>query len=267
MADRVPPGSHPTAFGSPVVHPTSDTDKEPDPEPDPNPIRHPWLPGTETYIVQVAKDQIYRVPPPENAALVERYRNQVTKRSKRSPVLLCLGWLCVALLILAGLCSIVTVIFIITVRPGEPRFTVDQVHVKNSTAASPEYDFIMSLRNPSKSMSYSYEKDGAAFLSYNGINIAIGQTPELDQDSKTTSKIKFVMHGLKMVVPKHIAKALKGSKDDVALGLELEIRISAKAWGLDVNGMHITVNCDMTSKGLVKEPTIKTQSCKTRFRS
>ncbi|KAJ4796528.1 hypothetical protein LUZ62_047774 [Rhynchospora pubera] len=267
MADRVLPGSYSTAFGSPFVHPTSDTNKEPDPEPDPNTIRHPWLPSTETYIVQVAKDQIYRVPPPENAYLVERYRNQVTDRTKRSPVLVCLGWLCVSLLVLLVLFSIVSVIFFIIVRPGEPQFTVDQVHVKNSTAMSPEYDFIMSLSNPSKSMSYSFEKDGAAFLSYNGVNIAIGQTPELEQDSKSTSKINFVLHGLKIVVPKHIAKALKGSNDDLELELELEIRVSAKAWGLDVDGMHIAVNCDMTSQGLVKEPKIKTQSCKTRFRS
>ncbi|XP_066388582.1 NDR1/HIN1-like protein 13 [Miscanthus floridulus] len=33
-------------------------------------------PTHDTYVVQVQKDQIYRVPPPENAYLAERYRNE-----------------------------------------------------------------------------------------------------------------------------------------------------------------------------------------------
>lgn len=265
MADRVPPGPHSTAFGSPVVHPAAETDTKPDPEPDPNSNEHPWLPAPETYIVQVPKDQIYRVPPPENAVLVERYRNQVKTGSERSSVLTCLGWLCASLLTFVVLCLFIFVIFIATVRPGKPRFTVDEIHVKNPTTARPEYDFTVSVHNPSGSMSYSYEKDGTAVLSNHGVNIAHGKTPALNQDSKNTSKIKIVIKGLKMVVPKQIAKALKGSKDDVVLKLELAIRVSAKAWGLDINGNHITVSCDVTTKGLVKEPGIKTQSCKTQF--
>lgn len=267
MADRVPPGPHSTAFGSPVVHPAAEADTEPDPEPDPNSNEHPWLPAPETYIVQVPKDQIYRVPPPENAALVERYRNLGIKSTNRSPVLTCLGWLCASILTFIVLCLIIVVVFIVTVRPAKPRFTMDQVRIKNPTNGRPEYDFTMSVHNPSGSMSYLYEMDGTAILSYHGVNIAKGKTPALDQDSKNTSKVKIVMKGLKMVVPKQINKALKGSKDNVALKLDLEIGVSAKAWGLDLNGLHITVSCDVTSKGLVKEPGIKMQSCETQIRT
>jgi Late embryogenesis abundant protein len=267
MADRVLPGPHSTAFGSPVIHPAAEPGTEPDPEPDPNLNRHPWLPAPETYIVQVPKDQIYRVPPPENAVLVERYRNQVSKSTGRSPVLTCLGWLCASILTIILLCLIIFVAFIATVRPGKPRFAMDKVRVKNPTDARPEYDFTMSVRNPSASMSYSYEKDGTAVLSYGGVNIAKGKTPMLNQNSKNTTTVKIVTKGLKMVVPKKIAKALKGSKDNMQLKLMLEIGVSAKAWGLDLNGMHVTVSCDLTSKGLAKEPRIETQSCETQIKT
>jgi Late embryogenesis abundant protein len=267
MADRVLSGPQSTAFGSPIVHPAAEPSTEPDLEPDPNLSRHPWLPSPETYVVQVPKDQIYRVPPPENAALVERYRNQVSKSTGQSPVLTCLGWLCASILTVILLCLIIVVAFLATVRPGKPRLSMDQVRVKNPTDAQPEYDFTMSVRNPSAAMSYSYEKDGTAVLSYGGVNIAKGKTPVLSQNSKNTTTVKIVMEGLKIMVPKKIAKALKGSKENVPLKLELEMGVSAKAWGLDLNGMHVAVSCDLTSQGLVKQPRIKTQSCGTQIRT
>ncbi|RWW13302.1 hypothetical protein GW17_00022993 [Ensete ventricosum] len=57
-------------------------DRNPGPDPEPR---------LGTYVVRVPKDpQVYRVPPPENAKLAERYRNQNKSRRRGSP---CLKWI------------------------------------------------------------------------------------------------------------------------------------------------------------------------------
>ncbi|KAJ3673753.1 hypothetical protein LUZ60_005745 [Juncus effusus] len=266
MADRVPPGTELAAFGSPVIS-APEPAIEPDPEQDSHQNQHPWLPPPprETYIVQVPKEQIYRVPPPENAALVERYRNQVETRTRRAPPLLkCLAWFFFVLLLIVLLCAVIAVVFFVTVRPASPKFKVDKVYVTKSS--TPEYDFTLSTENPSGAMEFQFEKGGEATLTNRGVRIATGKTNGLDLDSKNMTAMKIALMGLKIVVPKEVGKALKGGKDSISLNLQLQIRVSGKAWGMQKGGMAMAVSCDITLKGLVKQAGIKSQKCKTDFR-
>ncbi|CAL9064530.1 unnamed protein product [Musa banksii] len=132
MVERVPPCTPPSPEPQPApsalldtVPVPADPNPGPGPDPDPNPSRR-----LGTYVVRVPKDQVYRVPPPENAKLAERYRNQNRSRRRGSPCLSCLKWILGVAFLVLLLIVAVTVIFFVVVRPGAPTFTVQRLFVE-----------------------------------------------------------------------------------------------------------------------------------------
>ncbi|CAL9073321.1 unnamed protein product [Musa textilis] len=86
MVERAPPSPEPQSAPSALLG-TVPAPADPNPLPDPNPS-----PRLGTYVVRVPKDQVYGVPPLENAKLAERYRNQSKSWRRGSPCLSCLKW-------------------------------------------------------------------------------------------------------------------------------------------------------------------------------
>lgn len=88
MADRVHPHTSPPASA--------------ESQPAPPPSEKPPSP-TGTYVIQIPKDQVYRVPPPENA---RRYANYNRRKTRRCGFCCCLCWLIGLLFILIVLLGI-----------------------------------------------------------------------------------------------------------------------------------------------------------------
>uniref|UniRef100_A0A9I9DA66 Uncharacterized protein n=1 Tax=Cucumis melo TaxID=3656 RepID=A0A9I9DA66_CUCME len=110
MADRV----HPTVDSPrPSTSSTlSDTTKPPSPPPG-------------TYVIQLPKDQIYRVPPPENAHRFQLYTRQ--NRRRRNPCRSCLFCLLAILILLIILLGITVAVFYLVVRPKSPNYSIDAI--------------------------------------------------------------------------------------------------------------------------------------------
>ncbi|XP_020105086.1 NDR1/HIN1-like protein 13 [Ananas comosus] len=280
MAERVPPASPPPGpHSSSLLSPSSRTvsfttivqqDPKADPNPNPNSYPNPAIAAaaaaTETYIVQVPKDQIYRVPPPENAYLVEHYRKQLSsRRRRRCPCFSFLKWLLIAALVLAVTFAISAIAFFAVVHPGAPKFTVDRVFVENPK--KPAYDVAMHAANPSARMGIVYEGGGKATLSHRGVNVAGGTTPGFQQGAQNTTRFRLVLSGSHAAPPKEIERGLKGSKEVVSLTLTVEFKVRAKISGIEIGGMSVGVTCDVKVHGLVKDVRIASQACKTNFRT
>ncbi|CAL9132081.1 unnamed protein product [Musa textilis] len=204
-----------------------------------------------TYVVQVPKDQIYRVPPPENAQLVEQYRNR-DKNERRSPCLGCLKWILSAVLLVLLLVTVITGVILVTVRPGSPTFTVQRLSVNssphNATKGSrpkAECDFTMRVRNPSKGMGFSYEAGGKTVVLHKGVRIAAGTTPALVQGPKNTTTFQLVLHGSNMLLPKVIDMSLKGSKDVIPLELAAEFTVKPRVGWVKLGATSMHVTCDV----------------------
>ena len=119
MAERALPPASPepdssavsTAFGSPL-----------------EPVAAA-APAHDTYVVHVQKDQIYRVPPPENAYLAERYRNARggggggAKKQEGPACSPCVARTLGALLLAALLLGAAVAIALVVLRPGVPSFS------------------------------------------------------------------------------------------------------------------------------------------------
>lgn len=87
-----------------------------------------------TYIIQIPKDQIYRVPPPENAEIVERYRNPVLtdQRGRRR----CVYWFLSIFFVVAFLVSVIVCVNHFTLRPKNPTFSVKHLDIKHPEPSS-----------------------------------------------------------------------------------------------------------------------------------
>lgn len=224
-----------------------------------------------TYVVQVPKDQIYRVPPPENAHLAEQYRNR-DKNERRSPCLGCLKWILGAVLLVLLLAIVITGVILVTVRPGSPTFTVQRLSVNSSPHTTtkgshpkPECDFTMRVRNPSKGMGFSYEAGGKTVVLHKGVHIAAGTTPALVQGPKNTTTFRLVLHGSNMLLTKVIDMSLKGSKDVIPLELAAEFTVKPRVGVVELGATSMYVTCDVRVRRLVKEARILSQECKTNL--
>ncbi|XP_062213546.1 NDR1/HIN1-like protein 13 [Phragmites australis] len=271
MAERalppvVPPSPEPassavsTAFGSPL---------EPVALPPPRKQAH------DTYVVQVQKDQIYRVPPPENAYLAERYRNERAGGGKRggggkgaSPCSPCVLRTLGAVLAAALLLGAAVVISVVVLRPHVPSFNVDRLSVHNASRQQHmDYDFFLTAVNPNKMTALWYKDGGTARLLHQGTTLAKGNVGEPAVGGEDATDFSVLLHGLQHDghTPKAVEKGLKGSKDAVALQLSVEVAVQVHIGALGFGQRRLAVDCEISAAGLRKDVHISSQKCKSTF--
>ncbi|KAG6533696.1 NDR1/HIN1-like protein 13 [Zingiber officinale] len=206
------------------------------------------VPQLGTFVVQVAKDQVYRVPPPENAYLVERYCKR-TKNRRRSPGLLCLIWILAAAFLLLAATSAALHFAL------RPAFAVQSLSVQNTTET--EYDLTLSVWNPSRAMGYSYAAGGSAALVAvsSGAEIAAGETPGFDQGSRSTTAMPLALRGSGASPPKGAA----------ALELTAKLRARPKLGKLKLWSMRMEVTCGVLTSALAGDGRILSQHCGTKL--
>ncbi|KAF5746808.1 hypothetical protein HS088_TW06G00983 [Tripterygium wilfordii] len=211
-----------------------------------------------TYVVQIPKDQIYRVPPPENARIVERLRipGKNGKRKKCCSPCCCCS-IIVAIVILIGLA--IGISFLI-LRPKNPKFSIQNVLVKQKK--SPTYNITLNINNPNPKAGIIYKQGGSTSLSFRQREIARGKYPKFYQDRDSSSLIGVVLDGSKFVLPKEIEKSMK-SKMIVSLSLNMNLPISLKNGIFGTKNVELLVACDLKVDTLAKGARIISQTCQT----
>ncbi|OEL21734.1 hypothetical protein BAE44_0017247 [Dichanthelium oligosanthes] len=246
-----------TAFGSPlepVAAPAAATRKH------------------DTYVVQVQKDQIYRVPPPENAYLAERYRNARGGGAKKREGPLCSP--CVArtlgaVLATALLLGAAVIISLVVLRPGVPSFSVDRLTVRNeSRPARTDYDFFLTAVNPNK-MTALWYRNGTARLLHKGLTLAKGEAGQPADGGEDATDFSMLLHGVPHDgrTPNAVDKGLKGSKDHLALELTVEVTVQVHVGALGFGQRRLMVDCEIGAAGLRKDVHISSQNCNSGFRN
>ena len=154
----------------------------------PNPCPDKPVPPPGTYVIHIPKDQVYRVPPPENA---DRYQ-ALTRKSKtrRRPCCRCLCWSFGILAFLLALLAVSAAIFYLVVKPRSPNYSVDAISVSglNFTAAaaaassasltvSPEFDVTVRADNPNDKIGIYYEPKSSVEIYYDDVSLCEGAVP------------------------------------------------------------------------------------------
>ncbi|XXG39099.1 hypothetical protein AAC387_Pa01g0149 [Persea americana] len=239
------------------VQPDPSTDSEPEP---PLTLKPP--PGN--YIVQFPRDQIYRVPPPENADFAERFRTQTPQKSSINPRL---KWVLAILFSLAVLIAIILTLVFTLSKPSPPAFHINQFSTKNTPPSryrKPEYNITLRVDNENSRMGLRYESGGSASLEYKGLEIAHGKTPSFFQPNGDKTAFRLALKGLNVELPREIKRSFestKGSKGSVTLTLTLTVPVGVKMGGTWIRSRKMVVGCDLTVNTLGKGSRVTSQEC------
>lgn len=240
-------------------------------DPDPDPLR-PNEPGEVfpmgTYVVQVPKDQVYRVPPPENALIIERYRTPIAK-SKGPSRCCCLRLLLIFILVLIVLGVLLSITSII-IKTKDPVFCIDHFLVKNMSRSSQgnvghEFDIRTKAKNPNAGSGILYKEGGKSSLLFKQKEVAAGKFPTFYQSKKGTTTSQLVLHDSSDGSSKGIEERMKGAKLKPNLAFMLSIKVPARMTvGLfrkqDVN---IVVSCNFEIDTLAEGRTrVHSQQCR-----
>ncbi|KAF1865402.1 hypothetical protein Lal_00004776 [Lupinus albus] len=243
----------------------------PPPPPPPQPcatnspqLQLPYI-GPGTYVVQVPKDQVYRIPPPENAQIAERYRNYPGREKKRS----CCCWCCVclvvfiAILIIIG--TLIGALFSIVLNPKNPRFSVQRFQLKNSST-QPLYNITLKVNNPNSKVGINYKQGEDVSLSLKQNEIASGTYPSFYQSHDNSKEFRLALKASKGDLPMQVDKSMMNKKKKVNVTFTLTIKIHAqmKMGSLRSGTITYEVTCQVKVDTLAKNTRVLSQQCETK---
>ncbi|XP_055826397.1 NDR1/HIN1-like protein 13 [Solanum dulcamara] len=220
-----------------------------------------------TYIVQVPKDQIYRVPRPENALIIENHRNRINQQGGSSRSSCCSRrYICVVvtLVVVGIIIGLVIGLTKLLTKHDDPQFNVKQVIVKklqkNQHDKRPhyEYDITIEAKNPNQMsrISYSYKGNGDISLYFKKKKIARGDFPNLDQYPKSSTDFDVILGNEEIdKLPEEVERSMNSTNSKnqrLSLSLSMDVPIEFKVWGISSKCKNIRVSCSLIVNSLTK---------------
>ena len=256
MADRVHPHTLPT-----VSTESQSTTSTSSPKPTP--------PTGGTYVIQIPKEQVYRVPPPENA---RRYTNDTRRKTRRSRFCRCCCCCLCCLIALVVLLAIAAVVLFFLLRPEAPNYNVESVAVSGmnltrpsvSAAISPEFDVAVRAANGNKKIGIYYEKGSSVEMFYKDVRLCDGALPAFYQPSNNVTVFETALRGNGIALTGSDRSALLKAVTQrrVPLTLKLRAPVKIKAWSVKTWKITVKVDCDVTVDKLTAQARIVQKDCR-----
>ncbi|KAJ0084625.1 hypothetical protein Patl1_30211 [Pistacia atlantica] len=199
----------------------------------PSPEKPIPQPPAGTYVIQIPKDQIYRLPPPENADRLKRLSRPKSSRTCR-----CCRFFCFTLLTLILLLAIASGIFYLVFRPESPHYSINSISIKplnlssSSSRISPQFNISVTANNPNNHIGIYYEKD---------------------------SSVEAYYQDLTSSVHKQLVAAEKSGT--VALKVNLRAPVKIKVGSVKTWTIKVKINCDLTVDKLTSQSKILSKDC------
>ncbi|GAV71906.1 LEA_2 domain-containing protein [Cephalotus follicularis] len=261
MADRVYPHDHENPQHKEEVKQGGQQPSTPSVSPPENPTT-----PSGTYVIQIPKDNIYRVPPPENAT---RYQQLTRRKSRRSPCCCCLCYLLSLIVSLIVLAAIAAAVFYLVVRPEAPKYSVDSIAIRgfnltsSSSPISPEFDVTVTANNPNNKIGIYYVEKSSIDVSYEGVQLCSGALPVFYQPPKNVTVFMAALKGSGIQLSSAVSTSLLDDQTQgmvpfhVTLRAPVKIKVgSVKTWTITVK-----VDCDVTVDNLTAASSIVSKKC------
>lgn len=225
----------------------------------------------ESYVIQVPKDQIYRVPPPENAHRFESYARRSSRRGRRSCCCCCLAWTAALLLFLLVALAAAAGILYLIFKPKIPKYSVDGLAVKGfnlSTAAaaatlSPEFDVTVRADNPNEKIGIYYRSGSSITVSYDAVSLCQGVWPTFYQGKRNVTVFETSLTGSGIRLSDAMQEALVTAqrRGEVPLEIDLKVPVRVKFGAVTTSTITVNVWCDVTVDKLTADSKIVSKSC------
>lgn len=283
---RVHPASSSSDFSGEMSQSVSDPSSSPlysfhfekpvPPQPQPPPPRPP--PGT--YVVQVPKDKVFRVPPPENARLFDHYTRRAKRRRGRSCVRVC-ACLLAGAVALAVLVAALAGIAYLVLRPKQPAYTVQALAVSglaglgnassspSAGAFSPGFDATVRADNPNGRIGVRYEGGRSRVsVSYDGVLLADGAWPAFYQGPRNVTVFVARAKGSGIRFSQRVrgqmaaAERLRSVPFDVDVEVPVRLQIGkVRTWAVPV-----WARCTVAVDRLAADAKVVSRSCDVKVR-
>ncbi|KAE8666661.1 hypothetical protein F3Y22_tig00112491pilonHSYRG00002 [Hibiscus syriacus] len=218
MAERVHPADSPPTSGE---YPTSKAATSSPEKPAPQP---------GTYVIQIPKDQIYRVPSPDNA---RRYEHLSKRKARRSSCRSCCFCLLITVIVLLLVSAIAAAVIYFVYKPESPNYSVENVVIKgfnlnSSSPISPEFDITVRAHNPNDKIGIYYDKGSSVEVYYEDINLCRGGLPAFYQPTNNVTVFKTALKGSAIELTNGALRALSDQQNKRAVPFRLKLRAPVK---------------------------------------
>uniref|UniRef100_A0A0E0MJ66 Late embryogenesis abundant protein LEA-2 subgroup domain-containing protein n=1 Tax=Oryza punctata TaxID=4537 RepID=A0A0E0MJ66_ORYPU len=249
MADRVHPAPPLPSSSPPPGHDASATETTP---------LHPSFrgappPSPGTYIIQIPKDQVLRVPPPDRA---RRYKKLAARplRRRRLRHACCAAFSAVLLLVLLAAAFVGAVYLVF--RPRTPSFSVASLSIRGldalavSSSFTPQIDAAVRADNgANKKTGIDYRDGGEVTVSYSGKRLAAGPWPAFHQAPRNVTMFSTALSGKGVTFTEEQRKRLAAEQAAGAVPLTVEAIVPVRlrfgkvlrTWTVDVKA-----RCEVT---------------------
>ncbi|XP_031285851.1 NDR1/HIN1-like protein 13 [Pistacia vera] len=256
---------------SPSHHPREDHDQDQDqdqlstPRPSPpSPEKPIPQPPAGTYVIQIPKDQIYRLPPPENADRLKRLSRPKSSRTCR-----CCRFFCFTLLTLILLLAIASGIFYLVFRPESPHYSINSISIKplnlssSSSRISPQFNISVTANNPNNHIGIYYEKDSSVEAYYQDVILCDGVLPWFYQPKNNVTVFNVDLKGSAIQLTSSVHKQLVAAEKSgtVALKVNLRAPVKIKVGSVKTWTIKVKINCDLTVDKLTSQSKILSKDC------
>ncbi|XP_043721238.1 NDR1/HIN1-like protein 13 [Telopea speciosissima] len=233
----------------------------------------PPLPGTPpllppgTFNVQLPKDQIFRVPPPDATARYENYNNLRKPRRCGGRCCRCLCCCFGFIFILAILLGIAALVFYLVVQPKIPTYSVDNLSAKginlngigtNNLTLSSEFDITLSANNSNTKIGIYYDSGSSVNISTSSLQqLANGSLPVFYQPTQNVTVFDVQTTG---TVPYTNALNITLSSGNIPLVLNITVPAKLKIGAVTSWEFKVKVNCNVVISSTVNANVVS-KSC------
>ncbi|TYH80920.1 hypothetical protein ES332_D03G165500v1 [Gossypium tomentosum] len=213
MAERIYPGDSP---------PSSGEHSNPKPAP---PSSDKPIPQPGTYVVQIPKDQVYRVPPPENA---RRYAH-LSKPPNYSV----------------------------------ESVAIKGFNLTSPSPLSPEFDVTVRADNGNDKIGIYYEKGSSVNVYYQDVNLSNGALPVFYQPTNNVTLFKTALKGSGIELTAASLRSISNdqNKGTVPFTLKLRAPVKIKAGSVKTWKITVKVTCKITVDKLTAASKIVSKDC------
>ncbi|XP_077240133.1 NDR1/HIN1-like protein 13 isoform X2 [Tasmannia lanceolata] len=219
-----------------------------------------------TYVIQIPKDQIYRIPLPEND-----HRHKTGGRN--SCCCFCLSWICCLFFLILLLIALASTFFYVIFRPKLPNYSINTLSVKpfNLTSTdptlSPEFHVAVRADNPNKNIGIFYVDGSSVTVSYSNVVLCNGVLPAFYQGTNNVTVFKTVLTGSGIRLSSVVRSTLVGEQKigRIPLDLDLDFLVRMKVGAVKTWTVTVKVSCDLTVDKLTVNSKIVSKVCKVKL--
>ncbi|KAK9048829.1 hypothetical protein SSX86_032204 [Deinandra increscens subsp. villosa] len=250
------------------LHPAAHSDQS---QPPPEPVKphlsddKPLLPQG-TYIIQIPKDQIYRIPPPENSKKLQKLAN---RKPKRSCCCRCFCWTIAAAFILLILLSVAAGVLYLVFRPEKLNYSIDKISVggvnlTSSAPINPRLTVEIRAGNPNDKLSVFYIGKGSSVtVHYDDVNLCNGELPAFELPANNVTVVQTALRGTNIVLARDVhSRLVKQEKErHVPLKVKVKAPVKIKIGAVKTWEITVTVKCDVAVDRFVQKSKIVSKKC------